>query len=50
MEQFEDNYAALNVVINPDDEAFVDALVPPGEHSGHGFQDSAYPITGRVPR
>lgn len=50
MEQFEDNYAALNVVINPDDEAYVDSLVPPGEHSGHGFQDSAYPITGRIRR
>jgi hypothetical protein len=29
------------------DEKFLDALVPPGEHSGKGFQDPAYPITGR---
>jgi aryl-alcohol dehydrogenase-like predicted oxidoreductase len=47
MEQFEDNLACRNVVINEADEAFVDSLVPPGEHSGKGFQDVAYPITGR---
>jgi len=47
MEQFEDNVAALNVEISADDEALVDSLVPPGEHSGKGFQDSAYPVTGR---
>lgn len=48
VEQFEDNVACLNVTVTPEDEAFVDQLVPPGEHSGKGFQDSAYPITGRV--
>lgn len=47
MEQFEDNLGCLDVEVTPEDEAFVDALVPPGEHSGHGFQDPAYPITGR---
>ncbi len=47
MEQFDDNIAALNVEITEDDEAFIDSLVPPGEHSGFGFQDTAYPITGR---
>ena len=46
-EQFEDNLECLNVEITPDDEAFVDALVPVGEHSGKGFQDPLYPITGR---
>ena len=46
-EQFADNLGCLNVQITPEDEAFVDQLVPPGEHSGHGFQDTAYPITGR---
>ena len=25
----------------------VDSLVPAGEHSGKGFQDTAYPVTGR---
>ena len=39
--------AASTCAITPDDEAFVDSLVPPGEHSGKGFQDSAYPILGR---
>lgn len=47
MEQFEDNLGCLEVEITEEDEAFVDALVPPGEHSGKGFQDPAYPITGR---
>lgn len=47
MEQFDDNFGALNVTITPEDEAFIENLVPAGEHSGKGFQDSAYPITGR---
>jgi len=47
MEQFEDNLGCLEVEITPEDEAFIDQLVPLGEHSGHGFQDTAYPITGR---
>ena len=46
-DQFDDNFASLEVTITADDEAFVNSLVPPGEHSGKGFQDSAYPITGR---
>jgi aryl-alcohol dehydrogenase-like predicted oxidoreductase len=47
MSQFDDNLASLEVAITDDEEALVDSIVPPGEHSGHGFQDSAYPITGR---
>lgn len=47
IEQFVDNLGCLDVQITPDDEDFVDALVPPGEHSGQGFQDELYPITGR---
>ena len=47
MEQFEDNCACLEVQITADDEAVVDGVIPPGEHSGKGFQDLAYPITGR---
>jgi aryl-alcohol dehydrogenase-like predicted oxidoreductase len=50
MEQFDDNFAALGVSITPEDEAFVDSLVPPGEHSGKGFQDPAYPVLGRPKR
>ena len=47
MEQFDDNLGCLDVEWTDEDEAVVDALVPPGEHSGFGFQDAAYPITGR---
>lgn len=47
MQQYDDNIGCLNVEITADDEAFIDSLVPPGEHSGKGFQDTAYPITGR---
>jgi aryl-alcohol dehydrogenase-like predicted oxidoreductase len=47
MEQFEDNLAALAVTITPEDEAFVDSLVPKGEHSGKGFNDPLYPVLGR---
>lgn len=46
-EQFDDNAGCLNVAITEEDEAFIDRLVPPGEHSGKGFQDTLYPITGR---
>jgi aryl-alcohol dehydrogenase-like predicted oxidoreductase len=47
MEQFDDNLAALQVPITPADEDFANKLVPPGEHSGKGFRDPQYPITGR---
>ncbi|MEO1995884.1 MAG: aldo/keto reductase, partial [Planctomycetaceae bacterium] len=47
MEQFDDNLNSLDVSISDEDEQFVDSLVPPGEHSGFGFQDAAYPVTGR---
>lgn len=47
MEQFEDNLGCLDITITAEDEQLVDSLVPTGEHSGKGFQDSVYPITGR---
>lgn len=47
VEQFEDNLKCLDVEITAADEDFIDGLVPPGEHSGKGFQDTAYPVTGR---
>jgi aryl-alcohol dehydrogenase-like predicted oxidoreductase len=47
MEQYNDNMGCLDVEITDEDEAFINSLVPPGEHSGKGFQDTAYPITGR---
>lgn len=45
--QFEDNLGCLEIEMTPEDEAFIDSLVPPGEHSGKGFQDPLYPVTGR---
>ena len=47
MEQFDDNFGAINVTITAEDEAFIDSVIPLGEHSGKGFQDVAYPVTGR---
>lgn len=47
MEQFDDNLGCLNVEITAEDEAFVNSLVPVGEHTGKGHQDPLYPITGR---
>ena len=47
MEQYEDNLKALDCTITPEDEAFVDRLVPPGEHSGKGYNDPSYPVRGR---
>jgi aryl-alcohol dehydrogenase-like predicted oxidoreductase len=47
MEQFDDNLGCLNVEVSADDEQFVDSLVPPGEHTGKGFLDPLYPVTGR---
>jgi aryl-alcohol dehydrogenase (NADP+) len=48
LEQFQDNVQALEVRLTADDEAEIDALVPPGEHTQRGYQDPAYPITGRL--
>jgi len=50
LEQWQDYLAAMSVSLTPDDEAVVDALVPPGYASTHGFVDPQYPITGRRPR
>jgi aryl-alcohol dehydrogenase (NADP+) len=47
IEQLEDNLGCLEFAITPEDEAFIDSLVPPGEHTGKGFQDPMYPVTGR---
>ncbi len=47
MQQYDDNIKCLDVEIKEEDEAFINGLVPLGEHSGTGFQDDAYPITGR---
>jgi aryl-alcohol dehydrogenase-like predicted oxidoreductase len=47
MEQFLDNLGCLDLTITQEDEDFIDRLVPPGDHSGKGFQDTAYPVLGR---
>src|SRR5450830_1604044 len=46
--QWQDYRPALDVVITPEDEALVDALVAPGHPSTPGYTDPAYPLTGRV--
>jgi aryl-alcohol dehydrogenase-like predicted oxidoreductase len=48
MEQLEDNLKALAYAITPEDEALVDRLVPPGSHTGRGYQDPLYPVRGRA--
>jgi aryl-alcohol dehydrogenase-like predicted oxidoreductase len=50
LKQYADNAACQNVNILEEDEQLIDSLVPPGEHSGKGFQDPQYPITGRPRR
>lgn len=47
MEQLEDNLGCLDCEISEDDEQAIDQLVPPGEHTGKGYNDPAYPVLGR---
>ena len=47
MEQLEDNLGGLDCVLSPADEAEIDQLVPPGEHTGKGYGDPLYPVMGR---
>jgi aryl-alcohol dehydrogenase-like predicted oxidoreductase len=39
---------ALALQLGPDDERFVDSLVPPGHASTPGYTDPGYPVEGRV--
>jgi len=41
---------ALDLKLGPEDEALVDALVPPGHASAWGYTDPAYPVEGRPVR
>lgn len=44
-----DSYVdALTVQIGPEDEQFINALVPPGHASTPGYTDPGYPIEGRI--
>ncbi len=47
LEQLEDNLGCLDCAISSEDEAAVDQLVPPGEHTGKGYNDPMYPVLGR---
>ena len=47
MDQFEDNLGCLDCTISTEEEAAIDELVPPGEHTGKGYNDPQYPVMGR---
>ena len=47
MKQLEDNLGCLDFTLTEDDEATINELVPPGEHTGKGYNDPAYPVVGR---
>ena len=47
MAHLEDNLGALDVTVTADDEAAIDRLVPPGDHTGKGYTDPQYPVRGR---
>ncbi len=47
MEQWRSYLAALDVVVDGEDERLVDEMVPPGTTAVHQFNDPAYPIEGR---
>jgi aryl-alcohol dehydrogenase-like predicted oxidoreductase len=47
MDQYLDYLRALTCAIEPEDEEFINNLVPPGEHTGAGFNDPSYPVRGR---
>lgn len=44
------DYLRAPLTLPDEDEALVDALVPPGHPSTHGFTDPAYPVRGRPAR
>lgn len=48
--QWLDYVSALAVTVTAEDEAWVDARVPPGHASTFGYTDPIYPVTGRAPR
>ena len=48
--QWQDYVSALSVRVTAEDEAWVDARVPPGHASTFGYTDPIYPVTGRMPR
>lgn len=47
LSHLEDVYGALEIKIDAEDEAFINALVVPGHASSPGYNDPAYPFLGR---
>jgi aryl-alcohol dehydrogenase-like predicted oxidoreductase len=47
IEQLNEYLGALDISITKEIESAVDAIVPPGEHTGMGFNDPLYPVRGR---
>ncbi len=45
--QWQDYLPAVDLQLDADDEALVDSLVSPGHPSTPGYNDPAYPLTGR---
>jgi aryl-alcohol dehydrogenase-like predicted oxidoreductase len=50
MEHYEDNIQCLGWEISQEALDKIDELVPPGEHTGWGFNDPQYPVQGRPRR
>jgi aryl-alcohol dehydrogenase-like predicted oxidoreductase len=50
MEQWSAYLGALGRGFGAEDEALIDALVPPGHPSTPGYSDPRYPVSGRRPR
>ena len=48
--QWSDYVQAMTIELTPEDEAFVDGMVPLGYASTHGYNDPQYPLTGRRSR
>jgi aryl-alcohol dehydrogenase-like predicted oxidoreductase len=48
LEQWEEYVGALGYPWRPEDEAFMDTLVPPGHPSTPGYSDPMYPFYGRT--
>jgi aryl-alcohol dehydrogenase-like predicted oxidoreductase len=47
LSHLQDVYGAVDLVLDSEDEAFVNALVVPGHASSHGYNDPSYPFHGR---
>ncbi len=47
LSHIEDVYGAVDLTLDSDDEAFINALVVPGHSSTPGFNDPSYPFYGR---